>query len=309
MAPAKEAVCKCPTCDKNITKSKGSVQCIICSLWFHLDCADVSERQYAALKESNSLFHKCGKCTITLKSHDDDEEGAGEIRSLHLKMDRILNRMEEDKENLNAKFGSVVTDIKKEFSTTFAEIRCDIAKCNKNIKIVESAAGERIAVLEAENNSLHRRINRSDIIINGLPYGLQCIPDCVVAIGAVYNVTLSKSDINNAFYINKGKSVIVKFNSVFERDSIMRAYFKSRNLKLCDVIGGDITSRVFLNDHMTPATSKLNALCRRLIKEKKIKKYWLMHADVPKVRLTHPDDSVGMFSYEECLRLLEDIQS
>lgn len=136
---------------------------------------------------------------------------------------------------------------------------------------------------------------------------MENIVDCVVAIGAVYNITLTKSDVNNAFYANNGKVVIVKFNSVLNRDSIMRGYFKAKDLKLSDVIGGEISSRVYLNDHMTPAANKLNFICRRMLKEKKIDKFFIMHSDVPKVRLTLPDGSIAVHCYEECLKLVEEI--
>lgn len=64
------------------------------------------------------------------------------------------------------------------------------------------------------------------------------------------------------------KAMLVKFNSVHLRDNLMEEYYKARMLKVCDVVSGDIDSRVYLNDIFSPAAVKLNQMCRSLLQSK-----------------------------------------
>lgn len=74
--------------------------------------------------------------------------------------------------------------------------------------------------------------------------------DTVAAIGRVYEFEFSKGDFSKIVYTINRKSVIVKFNSALFRVEIMGRYLKSRQLKL-----SDITNRVYLNEHLSPAVN------------------------------------------------------
>lgn len=300
--PTKDAT-QCKACNKNITKSQTSIQCAKCSKWLHVSCAGISEKTLAAIRESPGLYIKCKDC-LSVPPAMDVSSISGDIRSIHEKMDRVLKKMDDDRNELNFKLDSAIKDIQNELSSTVSELRTDISACHSYIKNVETGAETKMARLEAENNSLHRRINRCDIVINGLPDGLDNLLDGIIAIGSSYNVPISKSDVNHVFYANQSRSVIVKFNTVHVRDTIMREYFKTKSLKLSDVIGGEITSRVYLNDHLSPASSRLNALCRRLVKQKKVLKFVMLHSDKPRVRLTLLNGEEATSNYDECLKLL-----
>lgn len=100
------------------------------------------------------------------------------------------------------------------------------------------------------------------------------------------------------------KAILVKFNSVFIRDRLMRAYFKSKALKYSDVMGGDIGSRVYLNEYYSPAAGKLNSLCRRLIRQKLISKFRVQNSDRVKAKLTLLDGNEVIYGVEECAELL-----
>lgn len=234
----------------------------------------------------------------------DDGSLGSDIRPTHTKMDRILRKMDEERSEFNAKLDFAKRDIKNYLSSTVSNIRVDIASCNNAISNIESSTSNKFSQLEIENNCLHRRLNRPDIFINGLPTGLRNLHECVSNIASYYDVALSNGDVNNIFYINQGRSVVVKFNCVQTRDSIMKEYFKTKSLKLTDVIGGEISSRVYLNDHLSPASSKLNVLSKRLQKQKKILKFWLPHSDKPVVHLTCLDGSQVIYDYNQCLKLL-----
>lgn len=273
----------------------------MCLCWFHQSCTEVTDNGFAALAGAKGIFFKCDCCTITTNSTNVDETVPGnDVRSLHSKIDLILKKMEEENSDIKAKLDG----IKCELSAKVTDLQKDISHCNDAIKMVESASLTKFTQMEIESNAVHRKLNPADIVVNGLPEGLGNLDDCVIAIGKFYDIPVSKGDVHNVFYINRGKSVVVKFNSVPVRDSIMRKYFKNKSLCLKDVMECNVTSRVYLNDHMTPANSKLNALCKRLLKEKKISKYWLVHSDKPMVKLTHLDGSVVNVGYKDCIKLI-----
>ncbi|CAG9762757.1 unnamed protein product [Ceutorhynchus assimilis] len=52
---------KCGICDKNITKSKPSLNCATCQRWFHPDCVGVHEGEIRRLQK-DKISWKCGKC-------------------------------------------------------------------------------------------------------------------------------------------------------------------------------------------------------------------------------------------------------
>lgn len=164
---------------------------------------------------------------------------------------------------------------------------------------------KKIADLEDENNMLHKRLNRADIVVNGLPDGLSDFMVIIRDIGKIYNLDISTHDINYACYFNNRKSVLYKFNNVFLRDNLMREYFKSRSLKLCDVIGGDINSRLYLNDHYSPAAGRLHTLCRKLLQKKIITKYKVLNADKVKASLTMSDGRIMTCNFSECASFLD----
>lgn len=300
MAPCKET--KCKICSKNVTKTKSSVQCFLCTNWFHTSCAGISEKSFAALAETPSFLHRCTDCLQP--SPSSSSTVADDIHSLKISMDLMLKKMDSDKIDLNAKLDSAIKEIRSDLSSNITDLRKDIAFCHNSIERVETATTSTIGRLRMENNGLHRKINRPDIVMNGLPAGLPNLYQCLENICLFYKINISKSDVNNICYINKERSVLVKFNSVLLRDDVMKAYFKTKSLKLCDFMETEISSRVYLNDHLPPATSKLNGVCRRLYKEKKILKFVLIHSDIPKARLFLADGTEVVYDFDKCFKLI-----
>lgn len=84
--------------------------------------------------------------------------------------------------------------------------------------------------LEAEINELHRRINRAGILIGGLPAGLTHLIPPVLYLGAFFNVPITTHDRNHLSYISKKTQILVKFNNVHTRDTIMKEYLKKQQV-------------------------------------------------------------------------------
>ena len=105
--------------------------------------------------------------------------------------------------------------------------------------------------------------------------------------------------------MNGNKLLLIKFNNVGIRDSLMKEYFKTRSLKVKDVLDGEIESRVYLNDHYSPAASNLNFLCRKMLRLNIISKFKIFNSDKLKSKLTLCDGKEVVCDMAECAALLD----
>lgn len=286
---------KCPSCSESVTKSSGGVICRICSQWFHNECAKISEKELQAMRVIKFNAFMCSHCESNLNSDRNQNDGgiANGFRDLNKKLDDF---MADNRAELTS-IKSSLDDIKSEVSSCLSEMKADIAEC-----------GARVLSLEAENNVLHRRLNRADIVVAGLPQGLDDLVSPVVALGAVFKLSVTSQDIHYACYISNRRQILVKFNSVFLRDRIMREYFKTRTLKVGDLLqgdGSDLSSRVYLNDHFSPAAGQLNAVCRKLLRLRVISKFKILNGDNLKAKLTLLNGNMVTRNLDECTALLD----
>lgn len=104
--------------------------------------------------------------------------------------------------------------------------------------------------------------------------------------------------------MNNKKLILVKFNNVMVRDNVMKEYFKLRSLTVKDILGGEVASRVYLNDHYSPAASSLNNLCRKMLHLKIISKYRIVNADRLMAKLTLSDGKDVEYNMAECVEFL-----
>ncbi|XP_058977110.1 uncharacterized protein LOC131801966 [Musca domestica] len=254
---------KCGICNNSITKSQGSIMCKMCNKWIHAACANINEKDLAALKSVKSSIFTCVSCENCQRTNPNRNSISDEFRSLNAKLDGIIMSNQTEKNSIKA----ALDEIKNEMRSYLTELKSDINSCNEKVSNLKSATDSKISDLQAEVNVLHRRLNRADFLISGLPAGLTDLVAPVMALSSFFNVSLSTHDINYIGYISNGKQILVKLNNVNARDLIMKEYFRTRTLKVLDIIkgeGGDLSNRVYLNDHYTPAAAYLNSLCIRL---------------------------------------------
>lgn len=297
---------KCAICKLYISKTQGCIECNVCSKWVHGSCAKLSDSDLLALRGIKASAFICPVCEHNITNNRGSSGGASDdIRSLNLKLDAFMSSYHSDQSSLK----TVLDDIKSEMKSCFVDIKNDISQCKDRIIQVEASTSSKISALEAENNALHRRLNRADFLLGGLPEGLVDLVPPVIAVGAVFNVAITRQDIYHVCYIHKKKQILVKLNSVALRDNIMREYFKSRTLRVCDVMtgpGSDITSRVYLNDHYTPAAGHLNSICMKLRRINSITKFKILNGDQARVKVMFPDGKETVLSVNECSALLNE---
>lgn len=322
---------QCGTCHANVTKTQNGVLCKSCYLWYHASCVNLTEEDLEAIKEFKGLSYVCSSCDKNPRNSD-ERQLRGEIATLTNKFDAFVSKSDEEYRSIKKAFADVISDFKRDVFSTLNEMKTDISACSKLVKTVEASTSAKILQLENDNNALHRKFNRSNLIISGLPVGLPNLIEPVMELGSFYKVPISQHDLNHVCYINNKKSVLVRFNRVLVRDEIMKMYFKTiktQSLVVTDLIKLDtgvsnvqtssssdatgaqndtlqIKKRVFLNDHYSPAAGKLNAMCKKLHKDKVVLKFRVMDADKPKARLTLSDGKEIVVGVTECAALLED---
>lgn len=302
---------ECGLCSESITKSQGSIGCNICRKWFHASCAKLADKDLLALKAIKVSAFICSVCQSNLSKIRDNVgvTGVGEdIRNLSKKLDTFI-------ENQNTEIiamRTAIDNMKSEMTLCLTEMRTDINKYSERIDRIEMStstlSGETKA-LKAENNALHRRLNRGDFLIGGLPDGLDDLVEHVISLGAFFKIQLTRQDVNHVCYINRRKQILVKLNSVDCRDKIMKQYFKTRSLRVCDIVKGqgpDITSRVYLNDHYTPAAGYLNTVCNKLRRLNVITKFKILNGDKTCAKLMFPDGKDVIKDVDECVKLLNE---
>lgn len=293
--PAKKILC--PECKKDIGKS-GSIQCRNCSSWFHLPCAGLDDLFVEMSLKYNGVFFVCKDCI------DKPHNLSGEMKTLNEKLDCLSQQISNNKDYLNSRLDNVVQDIKTDLISRFAAVEERVSSCNNLIKDIENDFNVKIKKLDNENNTLYHRLNRSDLVISGLPKGIANLENAIKNLCAFFSITIEQRDLQHVCYMHKKGSVLVKFCNVYTRDKLMAAYIKKRNLKLNDIDKSGITTRVYLNDHFGPHASRMNYICKQLLRIKKITKYKVYNADRPTVSVTFANGQQDSMNFEKCLEKL-----
>lgn len=277
---------KCSICDEGIGKSHGSIQCKQCNSWLHLQCAEISEKDLTFLKEkSKSFIFICPGCS---EGHHECSV-FDQIKDLKCSFENIAKELRADNNDFKNTMMKMIADFKNETSLCIKEMKSDIVDCRKLVDEVDASTKSNISKLEIENNALHRRLNRSEVVVRGLPSGLNNLSSAVVSLCKHYNIDIIEQQLNHVCYINNMRQIIIKFNNVDVRDLLMKEYFKTRSLRVCDVLGGEIQARVYLNDHFPPIAARLNALCYKLSRQKLISKFKVLNKDNPRAIITTND--------------------
>lgn len=241
----------CGICEENISRNQACLQCKICSLWFHSSCAKITDKELTFLKNNKALSYSCGDCVENPSPINED------IRTLNKKIDTYMSKGQEDLCSIKEAFTAAVEEIKADMNDCLKGMRTDITKCSEHIRHLEATSSARMSSIERENHILYKRLNRGDIVVRGLPCGLDDLIATVVALGAFYNIPVSGHDINHVCYISGKKNILVKFNNTLVRDKIMSEYFKTRNLRRGDIIDDVLASSVVGGDFGNKIESSL----------------------------------------------------
>lgn len=315
----------CFKCKSGLNRSDVKVKCEFCRKYFHIDCAigmtpGLTRPVAEAMANCDAgIIFKCETCKSGSSPNLSDIVG---------KLNEMENRMEQ-----------LPVQVSAEISVHLEEISNKLNSCINNVVQLEEKTNTKFKQLELENNSLRRQLNRADIIISGLPSKLKAdeLINLVLNICKHYAIEISVTEINTCCWIHKKKDVLVKFNNISKRDLIMRKYHENHNLQLNQIYqqretaddgevnneendgqgetagavrsngsrdnARDIEARVFLNDNLTAPAAKVKYLGRKLLREKKIKKFKLLDWDEPKAKITFNNGSEKLCTLDELIAL------
>ncbi|XP_046806469.1 uncharacterized protein LOC124419811 [Lucilia cuprina] len=334
-----KTIIQCPACKANVTKSVGSIGCGVCGSYFHPKCSGIPENTYAAIRKNHSTF-VCKSCSNTADpqnttGNDDLIKRIEQIqKSIEDKLEHNKSEIKSEIElqmnngfaNLEAKMDGLIENVRSEMRGELNKMKSDVNNCYSMVKEVDKSTNAKINALVAKNNTLERRLNRADILIIGLPNKMDSIRSYVMKIGQLVGVAVTMTDINHCCYLKKQKCILIKFNSVYIRDSIMKKYYESQPLLLkdvmdnCDVggadkngvgdqnVGGDVESRIYLKDNLSPVSKRLKYICQKLLLKKQISKFYLKNMDNPKAKIFKSDGSFEYLDIQQCADLLDGCQ-
>lgn len=309
------------SCGKNVTKTQSSIGCFLCGGFFHISCVKVSQEQHRLFCQNKNIFrYVCENCSAPTKENNTNSSvSATNIQQeLHNISVDIGQQFDEHNRIFEKQIQASIAVLENKMLELFDRFKAEQEeKVNKiiNDKLCylqeheNTVMNKRLTDMEHTNSVLQRRLNRSNIIVRGLPRNIKDLRVPILKIASLCGFSLAESDLQHCAYIYKGGAVLVKMNSVHQRDQIMINFSKCRYFLLKDIIGGDITSKVFLFDHLTPAASKLLSICKNLRASNKITKYRYINLDVPKVKITLPNQVEKVVNTDECLDILHNEQN
>lgn len=203
-------------------------------------------------------------------------------------MNISAEQMRQLEERLTKSIQSVIAATMKE---EMKQLRSELEQSKQEVMKLKSDN----VVLGNQVNDLHQYIRRENILITNYPeQANESIETIVCQLGDKIGVPLNfKTDVQAA-HRNPSKSavkpIIVRFTNRQVRNAFIKAA-KSKKMKLNN-------SPIYVNDHLTPANSKLFYEARMLVRAKKIKAAWTYAGNIYVkkaenslgVRVQHLDD-------------------
>ena len=278
------------TCEKLLT-----VKCSFCKCPVHANCVieetpAITKAMIDVINSSDGAIFRCKLC---------QKQPLEPVKSTDLEV--VTNKLI----NMEQQLSKLPGEISDSINIKLDMIKGEITACTSKINKVEQITISKCAQLVVENNSLRRQMNRTDIIISGIPSSTFDVYPVINKMFKVYNINLDPHDVNACFWINSKKAVLVKLNSLRKRDEFMKSYHLAHNLTLSQILETDIQSRVFVNDHLTPLASKLQFIGRKLLKSGKIKSFKLINTDAPKLKATLQDGMEKFFDNQQAELFME----
>lgn len=274
----------CVVCSANCKKSD-SIICAVCNEHQHVECMIKQMPNLTPIAKDNIAKVKPGYSFGCKNCRSTSNNPATQ------KMDAIEKQLSD-----------LTNIIKNSVTSQLADIKEELTKAIVNNKKFEVEINNKIENLEFENNYLRKQLNRSDILVGGLPSNLTTeeLYSTALSIGKACDVNITEYDVNFCAWIRKKSAVLMKFNNTLKRDTLMNNYRKKYNLKLCDIMSTDIEKRIYLNNHFIPIEGKLHYMCRIKIKLGEIKSYRIITYNNPiKVKLVYPNKEERIVTAED----------
>lgn len=238
----------CNRCSVNITTAL-SINCNDCNLTWHAKCQQLSKDDVDHLKEADTIW-RCQKCSnvrrasLRLENVNSGNVDLSEIKEIILQLRDSFQNFKDDTcnnfDNLNSKFSAIDNIITE----------------NKTLKT-------QIILLENKIESIERRQNANDIIIDGVPENKS--ENCsllIQQIGKELNLNINSTIINDChrigFYRNnvRPRRILVIFMNHQDKVNILKTHkiarnFSSKNINMLS------EKTIYIRENLTTKDNKL----------------------------------------------------
>lgn len=290
----------CGKCNSTTSNTR-CLLCRSCNIWYHADCEDVTKTLFAILDKNRNLAYTCKSC-MDNPPDNSDTAFKSEMRKEFSNLKNSINEVKADQLVIKEKVDSVLCDVRAELVANLKEIKDEMANCKTLVDTNDVAYKNKFFELEMQNHILQHRMNRNDVVISGLPTDLTSLDNIIKNVCTFLKVDIVEGDIINNTYIKNRNAVLVKFGNISKRDKIMSGYYKTKSIKISDVIDGAAHNRIYLNDNYSSLANKLFKICWKLKKDKKVKGFLIINRENLLAKITMLDGNVKLLNFYECIK-------
>lgn len=263
-------ICNCFTND--------GVQCSVCTHQLCFSCGGVSEAGYRKLGPDRRASWKCPQCKSSPYSATSPKKPlAPPADSASIEL--VLTELRDMKRQI-ANLCTVVEEF-KELKKEISELRksCEYASAKlddydaklvhvdrkigeiSNLQIVVTSTQNTMTGLKAEVEAMEQWARLSNVEIRGVPFKKdENLFKVVESIGKAAGYEIQRSQLNYISRVptySKDKNIVVSFINRYVKEEFIAAARSFKELKASDIGFSNSTQRIFVNDHLTPASKNL----------------------------------------------------
>ncbi|KAL5275490.1 hypothetical protein ACFFRR_001388 [Megaselia abdita] len=157
--------------------------------------------------------------------------------------------------------------IATEVKTHFGELKEEVNSVIEPIKLEVQKIEKDVAWIKEDNFHIQSIECRRDLILSGIPSNIRdskALREIIIKIGSYYQIVVRPDEIFQCVRMKKDNQVLIKFGNLFTKEDIMKAYLRSKDLKLSHILDTNVESRVYLNNHFPHHIIRIILYCRRL---------------------------------------------
>lgn len=301
----------CPGCKD---EHSDGVRCSKCSTSYCFSCANITEANYRKLGSAKRAALLCPVCKSSQQVSGTSpsvqrvpspappaatldlvlQELRDGIKGINVRLEQlptIAQEIKDLKENLNSVEDSVKT-LKIEVNGNIAKtLEVEKKTLDVEVRVSKLEHDDEYPLLQAKLKQLtaelalkEQRERMNNVEIKGVPSKKnENLVQIVCKLGEAIGLTISPTEINfvsRARASTNIKPIIVGFVGRYKKENFVAAARSLKNLT-AGILGftGD-DSRVFINDHLTPANKQLLSKTKLLAKEKNHKFTWVQSCKI-----------------------------
>lgn len=277
---------KCPKCKSNCNVDEDSILCDGCEKWYHLRCTALDKATFCKISGNSSINWICDNCqgknsTVRPLQRSNGNHGGNSI------LERItsqLDMLSGDIKCIKADVHAIKEDMRL-LGNRVTVVEESIVKLDSRVVDLETRAitvSDQIVginkALQDDRETIEIGKRSCNLTINGLPSQIinnlsEVVDKIIIWCGVNVDVNTNSVARNSMFSCfrtgspNKhgARAVLVKFANKNLRDNVLFGYLQKRDLKLADVDPSfSISSRLYINEHLTPVSSNILKKCKFL---------------------------------------------